>query len=219
MTYYNRFYKKRKAVLLTRFFDIRIINKKNTGKESSIMRVIAGSAKRIQLKTIDGLDTRPTTDRIKETLLNMISEYLADSAFLDLFSGSGGIGIEALSRGAASAVIVEQSRKAMNCIRENLKATKLAEYATLYETDVIHALRSMEHQKKFDYIFMDPPYNQLLEKSVLEYLSQSDLLSEDALIIVEASLETDVSYAEELGFSIVKEKIYKTNKHVFLEKG
>lgn len=182
------------------------------------MRVIAGSAKRIQLKTIEGLDTRPTTDRIKETLFNMISEYLADSTFLDLFSGSGGIGIEALSRGASSAIFVEQSKKAMNCIKENLKATKLADRAETFEMDAISALNRMEHDKKFDYIFMDPPYNQLLEKKVLEYLSNSDLLSDDALIIVEASLETDFSYVEELGFEIVKEKAYKTNKHIFLEK-
>ena len=73
------------------------------------MRVIAGTAKRLQLKTVEGMDTRPTTDRIKETLFNMISEYLADSTFLDLFSGSGAIGIEALSRGAASAVFVENN--------------------------------------------------------------------------------------------------------------
>lgn len=182
------------------------------------MRVIAGSAKRLQLKTIDGIDTRPTTDRIKETLFNMISEYLADSYFLDLFSGSGAIGIEALSRGAAHAVFVEQSKKAMACIRENLKYTKLAERAETYETDVLNALSRMEHHKKFDYIFMDPPYNQLLEKRVLEYLSTSGLLSDDGIIIVEASLETDFSYVSELGFSIVKEKVYKTNKHMFLEK-
>lgn len=182
------------------------------------MRVIAGSAKRIQLKTIEGLDTRPTTDRIKETLFNMIAEYLADSNFLDLFSGSGAIGIEALSRGAARAVFVEQNKKAMNCIRENLKATKLADHAELYETEVINALSRMEHRYKFDYIFMDPPYNQLLEKKVLEYLSISDLLSDDALIIVEASLETDFSYVSKLGFVIVKEKNYKTNKHIFLER-
>ena len=182
------------------------------------MRVIAGSAKRIQLKTIDGLDTRPTTDRIKETLFNMISEYLADSIFLDLFSGSGGIGIEALSRGASSAVFVEQSKKAMNCIKENLKVTRLADRAETLEMDVISALHRMDRHKKFDYVFMDPPYNQLLEKKVLEYLSDSNLLSEDALIIVEASLETDFSYVEELGFEIVKEKEYKTNKHIFLEK-
>ena len=77
------------------------------------MRVIAGTAKRLQLKTVEGMDTRPTTDRIKETLFNMISEYLADSIFLDLFSGSGAIGIEALSRGAKMAVFVEQNKK--NC--------------------------------------------------------------------------------------------------------
>ncbi len=182
------------------------------------MRVIAGTAKRLQLKTIEGLDTRPTTDRIKETLFNMISEYLADSYFLDLFSGSGGIGIEALSRGAREAFFVEKNKKAMDCIRENLKISKLAEQAVLMETDVITALRKLENSKKFDYIFMDPPYNQLLEKEVLIYLSTSELLSEDAIIIIEASLETDFSYVEELGFSVIKEKVYKTNKHLFLER-
>ena len=182
------------------------------------MRVIAGTAKRLQLKTVESMDTRPTTDRIKETLFNMISEYLADSNFLDLFSGSGAIGIEALSRGAAHASFVEQSKKAMTCIRENLEYTKLADRADVYETDVINALSRMEGRKTFDYIFMDPPYNQLLEKKVLECLSSSELLSEDGLIIVEASLETDFSYVDELGFAMIKEKIYKTNKHIFLEK-
>ena len=182
------------------------------------MRVISGTAKRLQLKTVEDMDTRPTTDRIKETLFNMISEYLADSNFLDLFSGSGAIGIEALSRGVAHASFVEQSKKAMACIRENLAYTKLADRADVYETDVIHALSRMEGRKIFDYIFMDPPYNQLLEKKVLEYLSTSKLLSNDGLIIVEASLETNFSYVEELGFVIIKEKTYKTNKHIFLEK-
>ena len=182
------------------------------------MRVIAGSAKRLQLKTVEGMDTRPTTDRIKETLFNMISAYLADSNFLDLFSGSGAIGIEASSRGAAHAVFVEQSKKAMECIKENLKYTKLNDRAQFYETDVINALSRLEGTKTFDYIFMDPPYNQLHEKRVLEYLSNSTLLSDDGIIIVEASLETDFSYVEELGFSIIKEKEYKTNKHIFLEK-
>lgn len=85
------------------------------------MRVIAGSARRIQLKTIDGMDTRPTTDRIKETLFNMITPYLLDCRFLDFFSGSGAIGIEALSRGAKKAYFVEQNPRAAACIRENLK--------------------------------------------------------------------------------------------------
>lgn len=108
------------------------------------MRVIAGSAKRLQLKTIDGLETRPTTDRIKETLFNMISHEIADSCFLDLFSGSGAIGIEALSRGARKAVFVEQNHKAMTCIRENLTFTKLAKQAVLLEMDVVSALKRLE---------------------------------------------------------------------------
>lgn len=182
------------------------------------MRVIAGSAKRLQLKTLDGLETRPTTDRIKETLFNMISEYLADSFFLDLFSGSGAIGIEALSRGAAHAIFVENNPKAIECIRQNLKYTKLDDKSQICSMNVLDALNKLEGQQTFDYIFMDPPYNQLLEKQVLQYLSTSNLLSADGLIIVEASLETDFTYVPELGFQIVKQKQYKTNQHIFIER-
>ena len=89
------------------------------------MRVIAGSAKSLRLKTLEGMGTRPTTDRIKETLFNIISPSIYDSIFLDLFSGSGGIGIEALSRGAREAVFVENNPKSMACIKENLKFTRL----------------------------------------------------------------------------------------------
>ena len=202
---------------LTTFFAEHIIYKYY--KESGVnMRVIAGSAKRLQLKTVEGLDTRPTTDRIKETLFNMISGYLADSCFLDLFSGSGAIGIEALSRGAAHAVFVEQSKKAVQCIKENLAFTKLADKASVYATDVMQAMKQMEGERAFDYIFMDPPYNELHEKRVLEYLQSSNLLANDGLVIIEASIETDFSYVEEMGFSVIKEKVYKTNKHIFLER-
>lgn len=182
------------------------------------MRVIAGKARRIQLKTIEGLDTRPTTDRIKETLFNMIAHGLCDTSFLDLFAGSGAIGIEAISRGAKEAVFVEKNSKAVMCIKENLKNTKFTDQAEVLQTDVISALSRLEGRKKFDYIFMDPPYNHLLEKQVLTHLAQSDLLNEDALIIVEASLETDFSYVEELGYSVIKRKEYKTNAHLFLER-
>ncbi len=181
------------------------------------MRVIAGSAKRLQLKTLDGLDTRPTTDRIKETLFNMLAPYIYDCSFLDLFAGSGGIGIEALSRGAKEAVFVEKNPKAMAYIKENLNDTHLEKRAATIQSDVIGALSVLEGEHEFDFIFMDPPYNQELEKKVLEYLSASSLLAEEGTIIVEASKETSFEYAEKLGFMIIKEKIYKTNKHVFLE--
>ena len=184
------------------------------------MRVIAGSARRLLLKTIEGLDTRPTTDRIKETLFNMLQNDLYGCTFLDLFAGSGGIGIEALSRGAKQAVFVENNPKAAACIRENLKTTHLEEKAVVMTCDVMEALARLEkRQQAFSYIFMDPPYNKLWEKTVLQYLSRSSLIDEDTVMIVEASLETKGDYLSELGLVLLKEKLYKTNKHLFITKG
>lgn len=182
------------------------------------MRVIAGKAKRLNLKTIEGLDTRPTTDRIKETLFNMINVQLADCDFLDLFSGSGAIGIEALSRGAKSAVFVENNRSAINCIKDNLRTTKLDDNGVILTLDVMSAIRSLEIQGRvFDIIFMDPPYNHLLEKQVLEALQYSNIIYYNTIIIVEASIDTRFDYLENTKFKIYKEKKYKTNKHVFIE--
>ena len=182
------------------------------------MRVIAGSARRTQLKTLEGMDTRPTTDRIKETLFNMIAPYLYDSIFLDLFAGSGGIGIEALSRGAMEAVFVEKNPKAMACVKENLQKTHFERKGMTMQMDVMTALYKLEGEKQFDYIFMDPPYNNELERQVLEYLQDSSLADEDTLIIVEADLHTDFSYVEEFGYELSRSKEYKTNKHIFLHK-
>lgn len=180
------------------------------------MRVIAGSARRLNLKTIPGTDTRPTTDRIKETLFNMITPYVADINFLDLFAGSGQIGIEALSRGAKSAVFVENNKMAVSCIEQNLKLTKFEQNSQIIASDVFTALKRLEGNITFDYIFMDPPYNKDLEKQVLEYLRNSSLINEDSVIIVEASLDTSFDYLEEFGFQITKRKEYKTNMHIFL---
>ena len=183
------------------------------------MRVIAGKARRLPLKTIEGLDTRPTTDRIKETLFNMIQNDMPGCHFLDLFSGSGAIAIEALSRGAAHAWLVEQSSKACACIKDNLKTTKLAEVAQVMQMDVFAALRTLESQKlKMDYIFMDPPYHKGFEKEVLTMLTKMSIADEDTVIITEADLNTDFSYVTDLGYEVLREKIYKTNKHIFLKK-
>ena len=182
------------------------------------MRIIAGRARSLPLKTIPGLATRPTTDRIKETLFNMINPYLCGASFLDLFAGSGGIGLEAVSRGAACAVFVEQNRAAAACIRENIAFTGFTAESTLLYMDVFAALRKLEGGKPFDIIFMDPPYDCLLERQVLERLCGSTLVSSDTLILVEASLETDFSYLEELGYTLLKVKKYKTNVHAFIKK-
>lgn len=182
------------------------------------MRVIAGTARSLPLKTAAGLDTRPTTDRIKETLFNIIQEEISGSRFLDLFSGSGAIGIEALSRGAEYAVFVEKNRAALSCIQENLQFTKLEGRARIIGSDCIYALHSLEREKKpFQVIFMDPPYNQGLERTILEYLSKSNLADKETIMITESSLETDFSYLEMFGMEITKQKRYKTNQHVFVK--
>ena len=122
------------------------------------MRVIAGSARRLLLKTPEGMETRPTTDRIKETLFNMIQDDLYHCQFLDLFSGSGAIGIEALSRGARQAVFVENHPDAVETIRSNLNTTRLEEQAIVMNCDVMTALKRLEERGfSFDFIFMDPP--------------------------------------------------------------
>ena len=180
------------------------------------MRVIAGSARRLTLKTIEGMDTRPTTDRIKETLFNMIQNDIYGCTFLDLFSGSGAIGIEALSRGAKEAVFVEKNPKAADCIRDNLKAARLADKATLLNCDISDALKRIENRKSaFDFIFMDPPYNHDIEARILSFLSGSDIVHKDTLIIAETSLDTDISYMYDI-YNVEKVKEYKTNRHVFI---
>ncbi len=182
------------------------------------MRVIAGKAKRLQLKTPEGMDTRPTTDRIKETLFNMIQDELYDICFLDLFSGSGGIGIEALSRGAKKAVFVEQNRNASMIIKENLQYTKLMEQAEIMTCTALSAVAMLQGRERFQVVFMDPPYGKGLEKEVLRHPAFAQILEDKALIIVEADLDTELSEGDMAGFRLLKEKLYKTNKHIFLEK-
>lgn len=181
------------------------------------MRVIAGTARHLPLKTPEGLDTRPTTDRIKETLFNIIQGEIPGCIFVDLFSGSGGIGIEALSRGARHAYFAENAREAIACIQANLSFTRFEDRATLLKQDAVSAL-SLISEKEVDIIFMDPPYQLQIEKNVFSALKQQKYVTEDTLIITEAALDRDFSFVEELGFTVVREKKYKTNKHVFCRK-
>ena len=174
------------------------------------MRVIAGAAKGHNLQTIEGLATRPTTDRIKETLFNIIAFDLPEASFLDLFSGSGAIGIEALSRGAAEAVFVEN---AAEC--QNLMHTKLQGRARLLQTDVLFALdRLAAEGKKFDIIFMDPPYEAGLYTSVLERIAENGLLKAEGYLIAEGSSQIALTIPK--GMKILREKVYKTTTLTFL---
>jgi 16S rRNA (guanine(966)-N(2))-methyltransferase RsmD len=179
------------------------------------MRVIAGSARRLKLITPDGNDTRPTQDRIKETLFNMIQLQVPGAVFLDLFSGSGGIGIEALSRGAKKAYFIENSNNAYKCILTNLKTTHFEEVSTVLKQDVVLGLRNI-HEEEADIIFIDPPYHEDLYERTLSQLSAMNYVTEHTMIIVESPLEQDFSFVEDFGFEVRREKEYKTNKHVFI---
>ena len=179
-----------------------------------MLRVIAGEARSIPLMTLDGLDTRPTTDRVKETLFNLLQNDIYGCDFLDLFAGSGQIGIEALSRGANSSCFVEKNKKAMEIIEKNLTKTKFLNRSTLIKKDVISALSVMSDS--FDIVFMDPPYALGIEGDVLTKIRENRILRKDGFIIIEADLNRDFSFVSELGYEITRMKQYKNNQHIFL---
>lgn len=152
------------------------------------MRVIAGSAKKRQLKVPQGWQGRPTADRVKESLFNIIAPRIAGSTFLDLFAGTGNIAVEALSRGAEKAVLVEKDPRAVRVIKENLALTGFANHSMVLQRDVIQALCDLGGRAfSFNIIFLDPPYEKGHELPVLESIINNHLLSPSGLIIVETS--------------------------------
>ena len=183
------------------------------------MRVIAGEKRHLLLKTLNDLSIRPTTDKIKETLFNMIQFDIAGSNFLDLFAGTGAIGIEALSRGANFACFVDNSPASIKVINENLEHTKLIDRARVLRRDASSAIDELEREEKvYNIVFMDPPYDKKLYVPVFERLEESKIINNETTIILETNLKDDVSELEKLGFIVKRVKEYKTNKHVFLHR-
>lgn len=181
------------------------------------MRVIAGTARSINLITPKGFDTRPTTDKYKETLFNCLQSYIGNSVFVDLFAGSGAIGIEALSRGAAKAYFCDNSKEAVNCIKENLNKTRLSDKAVVYKEDVSFFIKNRIKETP-DIIFIDPPFKLHLEKDIIPLLDSLKLIGEDTIIVVECDYDAEFEFLDELKLEIFKIKEYKTNKHVFIQK-
>ena len=152
-------------------------------------------------------------------MFNIINNRLYGADFLDLFCGCGGIGIEALSRGAESAVFVDNSQESLKYTQDNLKFTKLSDKARVMRADAADAVEQLSREgKSFDIIFMDPPYSKELEKKVLNSLASFNILKEDGLIIVEAKADTGFAYLDELGFKLEREKSYGSNKHMFISR-
>ena len=148
------------------------------------MRIISGSARGRKLKEPQGMDTRPTTDKVKESLFNIIQFDLEGRRVLDLFGGTGQLGLEALSRGSAHCTFVEQRREAVALIRENLKLTGLTDRARVVNGEALSYLASAG--ERFDLVFLDPPYAAGLWKPALEAVSRFDILSDHGIIICES---------------------------------
>lgn len=138
------------------------------------------------MKTKEGNSTRPTTDRVKESLFNIMAGYLEDALVLDIYAGTGSLGIEALSRGAKEAVFVDQSRECSGIIRDNLVHTKLIERSQIINCDVRTAIMKLSDLgRKFDLIFMDPPYRKNFVEETLNYLANSDIIIDNGLVVAE----------------------------------
>ena len=151
------------------------------------MRVITGSARGTTLKTPEGMLTRPTTERVKEAVFSSIHYLLPGRKVLDLFSGTGQMGIEALSRGAERCVFVDLRRQAAELIRENLRRAKLEEQAEVLQSDYLAYLSRCREQ--FDLILLDPPYAEKFLENALQKISEIDILAEDGIIITERPVE------------------------------
>ena len=171
------------------------------------MRVITGKARGVQLKTPEGLDTRPTTDRVKEALFSIIQFEIPGTAVLDLFGGTGQLGIEALSRGAASATFVDSGEAACKLIKENLRRTKLENQGKVLRSDYLQYLKTT--REKFNIILLDPPYAEVFLENALNCITEIDILQTGGIIVCERPVGKELPW-EYSGYT--RSKDYKYGK-------
>lgn len=147
------------------------------------MRVISGSARGLKLLSLEGMDTRPTLDRVKEALFSMLTGYIGQATVLDLFAGSGALGIEALSRGSNEAVFVDMLPSAMDIVKKNVALARFTDRASFYRQNALDYLRHCD--KVFDIIFLDPPYKGELYEECLEAIYKNSIIDKDGIIVLE----------------------------------
>lgn len=150
------------------------------------MRIVGGTHRGRKLATLSGLVTRPTADFVKEALFNILAPYMTDAVVLDLFAGSGALGLEALSRGARTVTFVERDRRALAVIRKNAERLQLLDKSLIVAADALKAAaRFASDEQRFDLIFADPPYERELAVAIAESLDKHNLLTKDGLIVIE----------------------------------
>lgn len=153
------------------------------------MRITAGTLKNRKIKSREGRETRPTLERIKEAIFSIIGDKITKTKFLDLYSGTGNMAIEALSRGAERAIMIEQDKEALRIIIENINNLKLDNQCRAYKNDVLRAIEILDRKnEKFDIIFMDPPYKENITEETIIKISEGNILNKDGIIISEHSI-------------------------------
>ena len=181
------------------------------------MRVISGTAKGTKLNSIDNLSTRPTLDRVKEPLFSIIQNYIIDANVLDLFAGSGALGIECLSRGALKCTFCDKSYESIKMLKQNIKKTKFEEKSAIYNIDYKKCLENVKREK-FDIIFIDPPYKLNIAEDSLKRIIEYNLCAKDGIIIVETDEEErDLSEIEKIEkLEVIDVRKYGRVKLIFL---
>lgn len=183
------------------------------------MRVISGKARGTKLSSIESLSTRPTLDRVKESLFNIIQNNLKGAVVLDLFAGSGQLGIEALSRGADKAYLCDINRDAVKMIKQNLEKTKLKDKAVVINEDYKKALRTLNTNEKFDIIFIDPPYKEdIAVDSIIEIIHESRLKENGIMIIETDEIERDLREINKIeNIKIIDQRKYGRASLIFIK--
>ena len=184
------------------------------------MRVISGTARGTKLYSIDSLATRPTLDRVKESLFNIIREKIEDSIVLDLFAGSGAIGIEFLSRGAKKVYFCEKSHEATQMIYKNLERTRFIDKSKVFEKNYKKCLSELKAENiKIDVVFIDPPYKENLAVKAIEQIISLDLLNKSGIIIVETDeKERELKELEKLQVEVYDLRKYGRVYLIFLSR-
>lgn len=179
------------------------------------MRIISGQARGRKLYTLEGENTRPTLDRTREALFNILRGRVLDARVLDLFAGSGALALEALSRGAQEAVLCDHSPQACAVIQKNIDALRVNDRARLLRCEAGEALKSLK-ENKFDLVFLDPPYHKGLVDEALHGIEQAGLLAEDGLIVAETAEGEAFDVPE--GLSITDSRKYGKSRLHFIER-
>lgn len=197
---------------------LRKSNKIDISKEVR-MRIISGSARGTILYTLEGEATRPTLDRVKESLFNMLQNRIKEAVVLDLFAGSGALGIEALSRGAKEATFVDQSSHAIDIIKKNTVKAHCEESSIVLKQSYENVLEQIKGTKQFDLIFVDPPYEAELAVKAVQKIIESDILAEEGIIIIETDQEQrELENLQKLKVNVYDLRKYGRVKLIFLNR-